>query len=151
AAQKQLAALQRYTSSERTGGDDVPPTPPPGLPPSAPLRRRADSNWEELRKLWYANTGRLEAVIEKIADGRKKLKYDRMPRTNYSRIINALASDELISEPAKDASIKLNNTFMSFKRSQQIPDDAIGALKVLDRQLDEEIGKAPPDDDGNGA
>jgi hypothetical protein len=143
AAQKQLTELQRYTSSERGGGNDETNPDPPrnGVQPAAP-----SNNWEELRKLWYANTARLEAVIDKIEDGRKKLKYDRMPRTNYHRIITALADDRLISNAAKEASIKLNTNFMSYKRSQLIPDNVIGSLRVFDALLDQELGKAPQDE-----
>jgi hypothetical protein len=151
ALQVQLAELQRYTSSERTEPGDGTDEPPAGSPGAATPSRPAvedTRNWESLRALWYANTARIEAVINGISDGRKKLKYDRMPRTNYNRIINALANDGFISDAAKKASIELNKTFARFRpRNQKIPDSAIGALEVLDKQLELAIGKPSPDDE----
>jgi hypothetical protein len=143
ALQKQLADLQRYTSSERTDPADE------GAGPLGTRPLEDDSgNWERLRELWYANTARIEAVIERISDRRRKLRYDRMPRTNYAFIIKALARDGLISEAVEKASIDLNATFLRYRpRNRRIPDDVIGALEVLDKLLAREIGNPPPIDE----
>lgn len=147
ALQKQLADLQRYTSSERTDPGEGPPEDSA----SVPAGRTSDDdagNWEKLRELWYANAARIEGVIERIQDRRRKLRYDRMPRTNYTSIIKALARDGFISEAAEKASIDLNATFLRYRpRNRRIPDDAIGALEVLDKLLEKEIGNAPPVDE----
>ena len=146
ALQKQLADLQRYTSSERTDPGDEPPQGT-GTLGARPLEDDS-GNWERLRELWYANTARIEAVIERISDRRRKLRYDRMPRTNYASIIKALARDEFISEAVEKASIDLNATFLRYRpRNRRIPDDVIGALDVLDKLLAKEIGNPPPVDE----
>jgi large-conductance mechanosensitive channel len=151
ALQKQVADLQRFQSSERTepGGDGAQPAV--GAPGAVvPPQPAADDsgNWPKLQELWYANTARLEGIIDRISDGRKKLKYNKMPRTNYTRIINALVRDKLISEAAGKASLELNNTFKSYQpRNRTVSDSVIGDLAVLDAQLGHEIGAPPPDDD----
>ena len=146
ALQKQLADLQRYTSSERTDPGDEPPQDT-GTLGARPLEDDS-GNWERLRELWYANTARIEAVIERISDRRRKLRYDRMPRTNYASIIKALARDEFISEAVEKASIDLNATFLRYRpRNRRIPDDVIGALDVLDKLLAREIGNSPTADE----
>jgi hypothetical protein len=145
ALQKQLADLQRYTSSERTDPGDEPP--PVGGALEGRSAQDDSGNWERLRELWYANTARIEAVIERIADRRRKLRYDRMPRTNYTFIIRTLARDGLISEAVEKASIDLNATFLRYRpRNRKISDDVIGALEVLDKLLEKEIGNPPPAD-----
>jgi hypothetical protein len=148
ALQKQLAELQTLLSSERTDDGDGGPAPTSG---GGRPRDEDSGNWEKLRELWYANTRRIEGIIDRISDGRRKLKYDRMPRTNYPRIIHALARDSLISESAKEASLELHNTFTRYRpRNQRVSDQAIGALEVLDQQLEQEIGRPPPDEDELG-
>jgi hypothetical protein len=146
AAQKQLGDLQRYTSSQR----QVPEATPAAGPSGAPGQTAAEENgnWEKLRRLYYRNAGRIEGVINKISDGRTKLRYARKPRTNYANIINALANDQLITQAAKRASLQLNGTFKRYQSiNTNIPDRVIGELDVLDAQLDHEIGSPPAEED----
>ena len=108
----------------------------------------AGANWERLRELWNANGARLDEVIERIPAKRLRTKFARMPKTSYPAIINALADAKFISEAARKASLDLNTTFMSYKpRNRKIPDAAVGAIELLDKQLAQEIGGYLPDDD----
>ena len=139
----QNAEMQAESISTRTDVDEN----SPGLPPAVavgfvPTRAPdEDPNWLTLRDLWRRNTQRLEYVIEhRIKDGRTKLAYDRLPRTNYERLINKLQGQKFISAPVADVSRFLNDTFNRFRpRNRRVPDDVIGELKTLDQQLDREL------------
>src|SRR5262249_3201686 len=105
-------------------------------------------NWEKLRGYYYANTSRIEGVIDRISDLRKKNRYRKMPKTNYNAIIRALAKEEFISTAAEKASVELNNIFKRYQpRNRKIEDKVIGELAVLDAQLEELMGKPPREDD----
>ncbi len=137
---QRLGDLQRLTVSERTDSD--------GAAATSPLADSDVRNWERLRELWNANGRRLDDVIERIPDKRRRNRFQRMPRTSYPAIINGLADDNLISEAARQASLQLHATFMSYKpRNRKIPDPAVAALVVLDELLEREL--APTNDDGD--
>jgi hypothetical protein len=142
----QIANLQRLTVSERSG-----PAVEGAVPQSANGRTTQsisdeERNWERLRELWNANGERLDAVIERITDKRRRGRFRKMSRNNYPAIIDALATQGYISEPARKASQDLHSAFMSYKpRNRKIPDEAVGALEVLDRMLQKELGL--PDDE----
>lgn len=137
----QVANLQRMTVSERTDTPaDQSLEPPRGNSIEPPPIDPDQQNWERLRELWNKNGERLDGVIEKISDKRKRGRYQRMPRTNYPAIINALADERFISETARKASLDLHGIFMSYKpRNRTIPDQAVGSMEVLDKILEHEL------------
>ena len=152
AAQVQLGELQRYASSQRlaTGGVEGSATDANGTGGEA-----VDDdakNWEKLRAFYYANTSRLEGIIDKIPDMRTKNKYRRMRKSNYTPIIRGLAKDEFITPAAEKASIDLNKTFKRYQpRNRKVTDKVIGDMAVLDALLQQLIGKPPPDEEEDDA
>lgn len=141
AARKQVAELQVESVSERTeASDDQPATPQTGLVEVRPTEEVEDQNWLALRDVWRRNTARLEYVIDQISDGRRKIPFDRLPRTNYERIIDKLHGQRLISAAAANASRSLNELFNSYRpRNRAVPDEVAQSLGVLDKQLDGEL------------
>lgn len=102
--------------------------------------------------MWYANTRRIDGVIDRIPGTRRKQRYRKMPRSNYTPIIQALAKDSLISPAAEDASVKLDTAFRTYLSGEQIlTDEAVAGLIVLDALLEEQIGSPPATDDEDGA
>jgi hypothetical protein len=105
---------------------------PTAVPPESD-----DENWSLLRECWKRNTDRIEYVISQIRDGRTKLGYDRLPRTNYTRIINKLQGQGRITAAAANASRELHDLFNSYRpRNRKVPDEVAGSLAVLEQQLD---------------
>jgi ABC-type multidrug transport system fused ATPase/permease subunit len=153
AAQVQLGELQRYTSSQRltTGGAEGAGTDANGTGGDGAVDDDA-KNWEKLRAFYYANTSRLEGIIDKIPDMRTKNKYRKMRKSNYTPIIRALAKDEFITPAAEKASIDLNRTFKRYQpRNRKVTDKVIGDMAVLDALLEQLIGKSPPDEEEDDA
>jgi hypothetical protein len=144
----QINNLQRLAVSERTTAtEDQATRGAIGL--TAP-ETGEDRNWERLRELWNNNGERLDQVIEGIPNKRRRQKFQRMPRTNYAAIINALADERYISEAARKASLDLHSTFMSYKpRNRRIPDSAVGNVVVLDGMLADELSVPTADDDAS--
>lgn len=140
-ARAQVAELQVESISNRSDSEDVEEldesrAPEDAVAAEAPQNR----NWILLREYWQRNRKRIEFVIESIPDGRTKLSYDRLPRTNYTRIINKLQGQDRISAAAANASRELNDLFNKHRpRNRSIPDEVVGPLRVLDEQLDSEI------------
>ena len=128
AAQEQVAELQRYTASQQA--------------------QAGGTNWEKLRSLWYANTRRIDGVIDRIPNPRRRQRYRKMPRSEYTPIIRALAQDGLISAAAEDASMKLDSDFKAYLSGEKtLTDEAIGGLIVFDKLLEEQLGS--PDEENN--
>jgi hypothetical protein len=155
AARKQVAELQVESVSERTeASDDQSAAPQAGLVEVRPTEEAEDQNWLALREIWRRNTLRIEYVIDQISDGRTKIAFDRLPRTNYERIINKLQGQKRISAAAASASRSLNELFNSYRpRNRAVPDEVAQSLGVLDKQLDRELVPistvlAADDDDG---
>jgi hypothetical protein len=142
AARKQVAELQVESVSERTeaSDDQSASAAPSGLVEVRPAEEAEDQNWLALREIWRRNTGRIEYVIDQISDGRTKIAFDRLPRTNYERIINKLQGQKRISAAAANASRSLNELFNSYRpRNRAVPDEVAQSLGVLDKQLDREL------------
>ena len=140
-ALKQIGDLQRIAVSQRTDAEPSLEAARDGGPKSANLPSvEVDRNWEELRALWNINGMRLDDVISRIQDKRRRDKFKRMPRTNYPAIIDALGDAKFISEAARKHSQELHSTFMSFKpRNRAIPDDIVERLRVYDQMLEHEL------------
>lgn len=141
---KQVTELQVEASSLRTDAEDGAQIEQPGGVAQSieilPTEDVEDPNWLLLRDIWRRNTRRLEYVIDRIGDGRTKIAFDRLPRTNYERIINKLQGQKLISVGAANASRSLIEEFNRYRpRNRAVPDEVIGGLKTLDHQLDREI------------
>ncbi len=101
--------------------------------------------------MWYANTHRIEGVIDRISNARRKQRYRKMPRTDYTPILTALGKDNLITPAAEDASIKLDKLFKDYLSGKQpLTDQAVDQLHVLDAMLEELIGSPPAEDDEDG-
>jgi hypothetical protein len=138
AVRKQVAELQVLSISSRTGASED------GLAAGAAVDAETDeandTNWNLLREYWKRNNARIEYIIDRIEDGRTKLAYDRLPRTNYTRIINKLQGQRFISAAAANASRSLHDLFNSYRpRNRDVPDEVVQALPVLDGQLDKEL------------
>lgn len=141
AAAKQVTELQAETISSRSdaedGEADIGDVP---VVASAPRTEEQDHNWNALREYWQRNRKRIEYVIDRIGDGRTRLAYDRLPRTSYTRIIHKLQGQKLITAAAANASKELIETFNRYRpRNKSIPDEVIGALAILDAQLEKEL------------
>jgi hypothetical protein len=139
AAHKQVAVLQVESVSNRTDAaeDGSDATPARTL---AAGEDAEDRNWQMLQDCWRRNTQRIEYVIDQIEDGRTKVAYDRLPRTNYVRIINKLQGQKIITAAAANASRSLIEMFNSYRpRNRKVPDEVVGSLRVLDEQLDREL------------
>ena len=95
-------------------------TPDGGLAP----QRTENRNWLILRDYWQRNRKRIEYVIDQIPDRRSKLAYDRLPRTNYNRILSKLEGQDRITPAAANASRDLNALFNRYRpRNRTIPDE----------------------------
>jgi hypothetical protein len=104
------------------------------------VERIENRNWLILRDYWQRNRKRIEYVIDQIPDRRSKLAYDRLPRTNYNRILNKLQGQDRITAAAGKASRELNALFNRYRpRNKTIPDEVVGSLQVLDSQLEREL------------
>jgi hypothetical protein len=138
AVRKQVAELQVLSISTRTG--KLEDERVAGAPAEVQTDEANDKNWETLRDYWKRNNSRIEYVIDQIADGRTKLAYDRLPRTHYTRIINKLQGQKIISAAAANASRSLHDLFNSYRpRNRDVPDEVVQSLAVLDAQLDKEL------------
>ena len=148
-ARMQVAELQVESISTRsdtevtddvgdTGGDGVDRA---AVPDGAlAVERTENRNWLILRDYWQRNRKRIEYKIDQIPDRRSKLAYDRLPRTNYNRILSKLEGQDRITEAAAKASRDLNALFNRYRpRNRTIPDEVVGALQVLDGQLEKEL------------
>jgi hypothetical protein len=139
ATRRQMADWQIESASARTDAapEPEPPTAAGGLPPD---HDDDEANWEKLRDYWRRNTERLEYVIEQITDGRSRLPFDRLPRTNYAKIINRLEARGYISPAAAEASRELNALFNAYRpRNTRVRAEMLGPLQQLDLQLDKEL------------
>ncbi len=141
AARKQVAELQVESASERTEEAEELATAPASTGPRIQSPTEvANENWETLRDYWRRNTKRIEHVIDQIPDGRTRLAYDRMPRTGYRSIVNKLQGSKLITPAAANASRELIELFNRYRpKNRKVPDELIGPLQVLDKQLDQEL------------
>ena len=100
----------------------------------------AEGRWRQLQEIWRRNTRRIEYVIDNIEDGRRRRAYDKMPRTNYNKIVDKLENAGLITAAAANASRKLNEKFNTFRPiSRMVPDSEIGNLIAFDLQLNQEL------------
>ncbi len=141
AARKQVAELQVESASERTDEAEELVTAPAsmGQREQSPAEI-ANENWEKLRDYWRRNTKRIEYVIDQIPDGRTRLAYDRMPRTGYRSIVNKLQGAKFITPAAANASRELIELFNRYRpKNRTVPDELIGPLEILDKQLDQEL------------
>jgi hypothetical protein len=100
-----------------------------------------ESGWEILRNAWNANGRRLDDVRGSIANKRKRDRLVAMPRTDYRRIINALAHEGEISETAKKYALELHALFMAHRRTKNPKPEVVGSVKVLDAQLEDEFNR----------
>jgi hypothetical protein len=138
AARKQVQELQVDSFSSRTEEEDV-----PAKAISAGLQGYAEpptDHWEELRQIWRRNADRIESVIDLIPDGRSRLPFDKMRRSDYKAIIDRLESTGRITSSAANGSRFLVAEFHRYRpRNRIVPASVIGALQVRDEQLEREF------------
>ena len=141
AARRQVTELQAENMSMRSdAGDEGVDATNDGTELDQLAVKAEDMNWIKLREVWQRNRKRIEYAIDQIKDGRTKLAYDRIPRTSYKRILNKLQGQRFISAAAANASRDLIDLFNKYRpRNRTIPDEVIGALRVLDDLLDREL------------
>jgi hypothetical protein len=141
---KQNIDAQLESTVERTDNGPV------DTAATAGVRQRVtdDANWVKLRRLFLRNARRLQVKVESISDGRTRNAYDRIGWKRPRRIARRLKENGLISVADAEASLKLIETFNRFKpRHTAVPDEVIGAMEVLDRQLEQDLGSAPADEE----
>jgi len=124
-------------------GDSPEPDPSPSSPggpaPNAirpPLsdedNKKLDVGAELIQKIKAA----VDAVADGARDGRKRRKYNNIPRHDYRVVVLALAEDGLIS--GEEAS-QLTHAFSLWRRFQtrqkSVPDFVISELKSVERQF----------------
>lgn len=99
-----------------------------------------DDRWADLQEYWRRNTRRLEYVIDKIPDGRTRLAFDRMSRTNYRAIIDRLEDGGFLTKAPANASRDLIDLFNKYRpRNRKVTAAVIEPLALVDRQLDSGI------------
>ncbi len=137
AARKQVTELQVESVSGRTNDAEQASTRDSnGF--SNQGSANSEDEWEKLREYWRRNTQRIEFLIDQIPDGRTRLAFDRMPRTNYKAIIDRLEAAGRIDKPAANASRELIELFNRYRpRNQKVPGSVVGPLEIVDRQLDD--------------
>jgi len=141
-ALKQLADLQRIAVSEQRPSG---PTESAASTGDEAEEDQVEENWQKLRGFWFSNGERLDAVIEKIPNARKRSRFRRMPRTDYPGIINALADEGLISNSARKLSLELHREFMSHRsRKRIVTESIVGAARSRDAMLAHELAKVVP-------
>lgn len=99
----------------------------------------SSARWEELRALWNNNGSRIDAVRSSIEDGRVRARFMRMPRTNYPKIIDALADEGFISETARTHSLRLHRLFMASRTAKALSLEQIGEVKALEVALENDF------------
>jgi hypothetical protein len=62
-------------------------------------------------------------------------------------MIEKMREGGLISAEDAKASIDQIEHFYAFRKKRSVPDEVIGAMGVLDVQLQQNLGPAPPDDE----
>lgn len=138
AARKQVQELQVESFSGRTEEQER-PADLAGFTQQGLVAPQPD-HWERLHELWRKNADRIERVIEQIPDGRSRLPFDRMRRSDYTAIIDRLETTGRLTASAANGSRELVAAFNRFRpRNKSVPISVIGALEVLDQQLEREI------------
>ncbi len=139
ASRKQVADLQVESLSARTDADELGEETVVGVqaPTPAIADDGEDRNWQVLREHWKKNRLRLDYVIDHIRNGRTKVAFDRIPWRKLRQIVDKLERQHIISTAAANASRSLHDLFYKYRpRNQKVPDEVVGALEILDKQLD---------------
>jgi hypothetical protein len=145
---KQNIEAQLESTAERTDNGEDDRVEQPEATAGTPLRVRDDANWVKLRRFFLRNARRLQSKVEEIGDGRTRGAYDRIGWKRPRLMVEKLREGRLISAEAAQASLQLIERFNAFKpRHHLVPDEVVGALEVLDRQLEKELGPAPSDEE----
>ena len=72
-------------------------------------------NWEAVSALWFEVKDYVEAQIERISDGRKRRKYNPIPRYTYEEISSLLERDGIVSKAKADAIDAMDAAFRSLR------------------------------------
>ena len=82
------------------------------------------TSWEKFRHDWKEARDRIEYLIDGIADGRVRKKYERIPRYSYADVIGMLKSDGFLPNGTAQSLLKLNEAYLKFRPSPQKLDAA---------------------------
>lgn len=128
-ANRQIADLQKF-SEER--------------PPELILEGEAQGetvpgeieNWETVSKLWFDVKDYVENIIENIRDGRKRRKYNPIPRYTYMEITNLLEGDGIISAETAAAIDEMDGAFRSLRnRKTPVTSERVAAFEAWHDQI----------------
>lgn len=139
AARATANAQDRLGSSTDPVADNVPSAAPA---PEGPSAARAPLSDEDNKKLDAGAAliqkikDYVDAVANDVRDGRKRRKYNNIPRRDYRVVVLALAEDGAI--PSEDAS-RLNHAFSLWRRFQNrqspVPDFVLSELRAIEKQF----------------
>lgn len=94
------------------------------------------ANWEAVSKLWFDVKDYVEDKIERIPDGRKRRKYNPIPRYTYSEITELLESDEVITSQVALAIDEMDSAFRSLRnRKTPVTPDRVVAFQTWHDQI----------------
>jgi hypothetical protein len=147
---KQNIDAQLESSVERPGNglgaaaEVQAPEPVPDQPGAADRER---ANRAELTRFYFRNARRLQAKVDNITDGRIRGVYDRIGWKRPRLMIEKMREGGLISAEDAKASTDQIEHFYAFRKKRSVPDEVIGAMEVLDRQLEQGLGPAPADEE----
>jgi len=94
------------------------------------------ANWDAVSKLWFDVKDYVEDKIERITDGRKRRKYNPIPRYTYSEITALLQSDEVITPDEAAAIDDMDRAFRSLRnRKTPVTPDRVAAFQAWHDQI----------------
>jgi hypothetical protein len=152
--QDQVSAGQRYAADNLI------------QPQFDPPEATSDNDWETVKKAWTDARDKLETIIEDT-DGRRTRKYAKLPRYDYSDVIETMLKDGLVNKSIADDAQYMNREFRSLRnRKRQITDavksDFAERKKRFDKEVRQfkaarmlpsvsiEVAEPPPPPKGNG-
>ena len=133
ALQKQVIAIQLHSANNRVQSSSATAADP-----------QSDDDWDSIKKMWSDARDKLEAIIDS-ADGRRKRKYEKIERYDYTTVIQTLAADGLISKSIEDDALHMYDEFQSLRnRKRPITDEIKRKFCAAKKQFDEETSRFKP-------
>jgi hypothetical protein len=112
-ANRQLADLQK--SAEQTPPEPLEPAPAGKA--TAKTEMEVD-NWTKVSLDWFTVRDYIEGIVGKIADGRKRRKYNSISRYYYEPVTDLLVSDKLIDPDTATTVNKMDRAFRSLRNKR---------------------------------
>jgi hypothetical protein len=113
-ANRRLADLQRAADLQRVAVAEE-PAPLPDKNGAALLKRSDVENWETVGMIWREVKDRVEAMIDRIPDGRVRRKYNTITRYQYAEVASFLRSDGLLTQAQANALMEMDGNFRSIR------------------------------------